>query len=67
MSEEKHFNAGNQYAKKDDKKDSFIHMRIERDLKSRFVSNLYKHEKLSEFVTKSCINECRLRENEKLK
>lgn len=59
-----HFNSGNQYAKKDDVKDSQIQMRIERKLKSRFVANLYKYEKLSEFITQACINECRIREKE---
>lgn len=65
MDDKKHFNTGNQYAKKEEKKDSFIQMRIERELKARFVSNLYKYEKLSEFITQACIAECRLREKEK--
>lgn len=67
MSKEKnHFNVGNQYAAKpaDKKKLSHIHIRCERNLKSRFVSNLYLDENLSSFILNACIAECKKREKQ---
>ena len=54
---DKHHNIGNEYAKKENPKTSYIQIRCTQAQKANIVRSLNKDEKLSEFMMKAASDE----------
>jgi len=62
----KHFNTGNQYAKKADTKKSDIHIRCRSSDKDLMIRNLKDGENLSDFIMTLALDQANKRESKKL-